>query len=359
MSFIFKFIFNSRNPHSLRSGPLTGDELKVASEYLIKEVQVREFSKEISALRKGNSILKGCGRDAFREEGGLDFLVEFLFLTDNTIFLEHTLKTLAFVIDENVHSQMYLSKKSVFEVLHTVWKKQSFPAAVQKNALVLMSHILYHNSTAQNLVFETGLLQDLLNMYEQYAQGLMINSSCMTSNLDNSVLNFWMSTNSTLCFAVNNPQNEKNQDICKNIFPVSLRILEFSSNSAVMGSVASFLTLTISDNAKCQDYFASCDGLLVLKRCFQKYFDTLLMDMKICNGITGKETYQAINNIVGIISPACLDHEKNAAICGDLGILSIMIKLLLMETFDCQLKTKIVLSLGHCIAACCMYFSCI
>ncbi|GBM55633.1 hypothetical protein AVEN_125420-1 [Araneus ventricosus] len=59
MSFIFRFIFNSMNPHSLRSGPLTGDELKVASEYLIKEVQVREFSKEISALRKENSIPKG------------------------------------------------------------------------------------------------------------------------------------------------------------------------------------------------------------------------------------------------------------------------------------------------------------
>ncbi|GBO26086.1 hypothetical protein AVEN_46711-1 [Araneus ventricosus] len=59
MSFIFRFIFNSRNPHSLRSRPLTGDELKVASEYLIKEVEVREFSKEISALRKGNSIPKG------------------------------------------------------------------------------------------------------------------------------------------------------------------------------------------------------------------------------------------------------------------------------------------------------------
>ncbi|GBM07762.1 hypothetical protein AVEN_83652-1, partial [Araneus ventricosus] len=59
MSFIFRFIFNIRNPHSLRSEPLTGDELKVASEYLIKQVQVREFSKEISALRKGNSIPKG------------------------------------------------------------------------------------------------------------------------------------------------------------------------------------------------------------------------------------------------------------------------------------------------------------
>ncbi|XP_055937143.1 uncharacterized protein LOC129966632 [Argiope bruennichi] len=297
--------------------------------------------------------IESCGRDAFREEGGLDFLVEFLFSTDNTIFLEHALKTLAFVIDENVHSQMYMSKRSVFEVLQTILKKQSFPTAVQKNALVLISTILYHNSTAQNLVFEIGFLQDLLSLYEYYAQGAMINNSCMTSNLDNSVLNLWMSTNSALCFAVNNPQNEKNQDLCKNIFPIALKILELSSNSVVKNSSASFLLLTISDNAKCQDYFSVCDGFLVLKRCFQKYFDTLLLDMKICNGVTGKETYQAINNIIGIISSASLDHEENATISGEIGILSMMIKLLFLETFDFQLKTKIVLCLGHCIGACC------
>ncbi|GBN78541.1 hypothetical protein AVEN_151640-1 [Araneus ventricosus] len=45
MSFIFRFIFNSRNPHSLRSGPLTGDEVKAASEYLIKEVQHSNSAK--------------------------------------------------------------------------------------------------------------------------------------------------------------------------------------------------------------------------------------------------------------------------------------------------------------------------
>ncbi|GFT18000.1 hypothetical protein NPIL_642031 [Nephila pilipes] len=44
---------------------------------------------------------ESCGKDAFREAGGLDFLIEFLLMTDNTTFLEHTLKTLAFVVDEN------------------------------------------------------------------------------------------------------------------------------------------------------------------------------------------------------------------------------------------------------------------
>ncbi|GBM82336.1 hypothetical protein AVEN_54770-1 [Araneus ventricosus] len=89
MSFIFRFIFNSRNPHSLRSGPLTGDELKVASEYLIKEVQVREFSKEISALRKGNSIPKGSNLrnlNPFIDSNGILRVggrVEYSNLTDN------------------------------------------------------------------------------------------------------------------------------------------------------------------------------------------------------------------------------------------------------------------------------------
>ncbi|GBN70470.1 hypothetical protein AVEN_185326-1 [Araneus ventricosus] len=89
MSFIFRFIFNSRNPHSLRSGLLTGDELEVASEYLIKEVQVREFSKEISALKKGNSIPKGSNLrnlNPFIDSNGIlrvGGCLEYSNLTDN------------------------------------------------------------------------------------------------------------------------------------------------------------------------------------------------------------------------------------------------------------------------------------
>ncbi|GIX82900.1 hypothetical protein CEXT_52582 [Caerostris extrusa] len=294
-----------------------------------------------------------CGRDAFREEGGLDFLVEFLFMTDNTIFLEHTLKTLAFVIDENVHSQMFMSKKSVFEVLQAILRKQDFSIDVQKNALVLISTILYHNSTAQSLAFEVGLLQDLLNVYEYFSQALIVSSPCGISNFGGVNIDLWLSVNSALCFAVNNPQNETNQETCTNIFPVGLKILEFSSSVTITNSTSSFLSLTISNNEKCQDYFYSCDGFLILKRCFHKYFDSLYLDMRLCNNIVAKGTFQGISSLVGIISAVSLDHKKNATVSGELGILSMMIKLLSVENLDCQLKTKIVLCLGHCIDACC------
>ncbi|GIX88272.1 telomere repeats-binding bouquet formation protein 1 [Caerostris darwini] len=257
-----------------------------------------------------------CGRDAFREEGGLDFLVEFLFMTDNTIFLEHTLKTLAFVIDENVHSQMFMS-------------------------------------TAQSLAFEVGLLQDLLNVYEYFSQALIVSSPCGISNFGGVNIDLWLSVNSALCFAVNNPQNETNQETCKNIFPVCLKILEFSSSITITNSTSSFLSLTISNNEKCQDYFYSCDGFLILKRRFHKYFDSLYLDMRLCNNIVAKGTFQGISSLVGIISAISLDHKKNATASGELGILSMMIKLLSVENLDCQLKTKIVLCLGHCIDACC------
>ncbi|GFR29225.1 telomere repeats-binding bouquet formation protein 1 [Trichonephila clavata] len=294
---------------------------------------------------------ESCGRDAFREEGGLDFLVEFLFMTDNTTFLEHTLKTLAYVIDENVHSQMFMSKRSIFEVIQTILKKQTFPLEVWKNALLLTSTILYHNSTAQSLALEIGLIQDLLNIYENCAQAVLLRSSITVSPSNGFTVELWLRTNSALCFAVNNPQNEKNQEICMNIFPVSVRIMEFSPNTVILISISSFLSLTVSSNEKCQDYFSSCDGFLVLKRCFQKFFDAVFMDLKLCNNVIGRENLQAVSSLIAIISAASLNHKKNAALSGKLGILSMMIKLIFVENLDCQLKTKIVLCLGHCIDA--------
>ncbi|GFX48934.1 telomere repeats-binding bouquet formation protein 1 [Trichonephila clavipes] len=152
---------------------------------------------------------ESCGRDAFREEGGLDFLVEFLFMTDNTTFLEHTLKTLAYVIDENVHSQMFTSKRSIFEIIQTILKKPTFPQEVWKNALLLISTILYNNSTAQSLALEIGLIQDLLNMYENCVQAVLLRSSIIVSPSNGFTVDLWLRTNSALCFAVNNPQNER------------------------------------------------------------------------------------------------------------------------------------------------------
>ncbi|GFY61196.1 telomere repeats-binding bouquet formation protein 1 [Trichonephila inaurata madagascariensis] len=293
---------------------------------------------------------ESCGRDAFREEGGLDFLVEFLFMTDNTTFLEHTLKTLAYVIDENVHSQMFMSKRSIFEIIQTILKKPTFPQEVWKNALLLISTILYNNSTAQSLALEIGLIQDLLNMYENCVQAVLLRSSIIISPSNGFTVDLWLRTNSALCFAVNNPQNEKNQEMCMNIFPVSLKIMEYSPSTVILISISSFLSLTISNNDKCQDYFSSCDGFLVLKRCLQKFFDAVFMDLKLCN-VIGRENLQAIGSLIAIISAASLNHEKNATLSGKLGILSMMIKLIFVENLDGQLKTKIVLCLGHCIDA--------
>ncbi|GFX48942.1 telomere repeats-binding bouquet formation protein 1 [Trichonephila clavipes] len=101
---------------------------------------------------------------------------------------------------------------------------------------------------------------------------------------------------------------------------------------------------------KCQDYFSSCDGFLVLKRCLQKFFDAVFMDLKLCN-VIGRENLQVIGSLIAIISAASLNHEKNATLSGKLGILSMMIKLIFVENLDGQLKTKIVLCLGHCIDA--------
>lgn len=43
---------------------------------------------------------------------------------------------------------------------------------------------------------------------------------------------------------------ETNQEVCSTIFQISLRILEISSNSDIIGSVSSLLSLCVSNNSK-------------------------------------------------------------------------------------------------------------
>ncbi|KAG8192076.1 hypothetical protein JTE90_025339 [Oedothorax gibbosus] len=308
---------------------------------------VIETLKTITDLCTNNEF----GRDVLRNESGLDFLVEFMFTTDNAVYLEHSLKTLACVVDGNIHNQMYMTKKSVFEVIQTILRNCKFPVITRKNAIVLVSAILYQNSTAQSSICEVGLLQDLLNIYEQGAERFLSGSSYAPTS-DDPLNELWITSISSLCFAVNNPKHETNQVLCSTIFQISLRILEFSTNAEVIGSVSSLLSLCISNNRYCQDKFAQNDGLLACKRFFQKHFNLVLADIKDCNNIIRKEALTILSSITGVISAAVLEHESNADFLGRLGLVSLLVELFFVKVLDINLKTKIVLSLGHSIDAC-------
>ncbi|KAG8173176.1 hypothetical protein JTE90_028212, partial [Oedothorax gibbosus] len=102
----------------------------------------------------------------------------------------------------------------------------------------------------------------------------------------------------------------------------------------------------------CQDKFAQSDGLLACKRFFQKHFNLVLADIKDCNNIIRKEALTILSSITGIISAAVLEHKSNADFLGRLGLVSLLVELLFVKVLDINLKTKIVLSLGHSIDAC-------
>ncbi|GFX49510.1 ATP-dependent DNA helicase [Trichonephila clavipes] len=51
-----RFLFNIRNPTNKKTGPLTSDEMKEAEIYLMKQVQLSSFYKEIRAMQNGDDI---------------------------------------------------------------------------------------------------------------------------------------------------------------------------------------------------------------------------------------------------------------------------------------------------------------
>ncbi|XP_035224861.1 uncharacterized protein LOC118197454 [Stegodyphus dumicola] len=198
-------------------------------------------------------------------------------------------------------------------------------------------------------------LENLFRIFKncsENAPGVITESTAVSKN-EEPPNEIWLRTNSALCFSVNNPQNEKNQVICSDLFPQLLKLLESNSNSKTVVAVTSFLSLSIANNIKNQDFFAECDGFLILKRCLQKIFDLILSDMKLCDNLIRNSYLQSINGIIGVISAGVLENEKNAVIFGKLGALNLLAKLLSLEVIGTQLKTRIILALGNCIDAYC------
>ncbi|GFS79746.1 integrase catalytic domain-containing protein [Trichonephila clavipes] len=56
LSFLYRFLFNIRNPTNKKRGPLTSDEMEEAEIYLMKQVQRSSFYKEIRAMQNGDDI---------------------------------------------------------------------------------------------------------------------------------------------------------------------------------------------------------------------------------------------------------------------------------------------------------------
>ncbi|GFV95335.1 DUF5641 domain-containing protein [Trichonephila clavipes] len=55
-SFLYRFLFNIRNPTNRKRGPLTSDEMEEAEIYLMKQVQLSSFYTEIRAMQNGDDI---------------------------------------------------------------------------------------------------------------------------------------------------------------------------------------------------------------------------------------------------------------------------------------------------------------
>ncbi|GFU28547.1 uncharacterized protein NPIL_140131 [Nephila pilipes] len=56
LSFLFRFVFNCKNPGNKKEGPLTSEEMMEAEYFLLKQEQLGSFHTEITAMQNEDDI---------------------------------------------------------------------------------------------------------------------------------------------------------------------------------------------------------------------------------------------------------------------------------------------------------------
>ncbi|XP_054710817.1 uncharacterized protein LOC129220421 isoform X2 [Uloborus diversus] len=257
------------------------------------DFQLDESENESGIIQGFRALLLKCeesniGKEVLREEGGLDILVEYLLDIERPKIIQHASKLLAFVIDGNTCNQSYLTRKEVVHAIKLIFEKINFLPTL-KCTVVLASMML--------------------------------------------------------------SQNKNNQLLCATLFLVSLGIFEEFFNSEYIDSVSSFLTVCIANNLQNQDAFAEFNGVLILKHSLEKHFQSLHLSENSCIYDVNKVTLENIKGIIRIICVTSLQHESNSKLFGKLGVVSLLMKILSVDSLDDHLLDKTLLALYHIIHA--------
>ncbi|GFT29605.1 uncharacterized protein NPIL_49631 [Nephila pilipes] len=142
LSFLFRFVFNCKNPGNKKKGPLTSEEMMEAEYFLLKHEQLRSFHTEMTAMRNGDDICHKiyCGKKLTEPSNGTMMpAIKPEELPTNISNLRRMYKRMGSVgnyfVDEAQHEEELISRPlSVFNLQHlpancfafnTVWGNAS------------------------------------------------------------------------------------------------------------------------------------------------------------------------------------------------------------------------------------------
>ncbi|KAL5006857.1 hypothetical protein ScPMuIL_015663 [Solemya velum] len=282
-------------------------------------------------------------KDYFRETGGLDFVLVLFdhFKIHRGEGARHVLsrqccrEKCSFSEDFDEKENIRLPAKDL--VGPRLWDK-----AQAYSIFLFLSCLVSNSGTGQTMARETGCLRDLMKIFRtSLPKALPLEgkgSEGWFEELEKTDLALWSSVTSAMSMCVNNPQNVDNQETCVSVLPFALQLLQKHRDQRVCRPVLSFIGLTVANNENNQDRLEKCGGLEILVTCLEE----------LIGGEAPTPTELSLAVCVTSTLDSCIsDNENNISRFGDLGAISLLVKILSFPEFCEQDRLRIILTIGH------------
>ncbi|XP_049579846.1 telomere repeats-binding bouquet formation protein 1 isoform X2 [Syngnathus scovelli] len=309
----------------------TKTDLRLLLECVKFQMDCPEQQKK--ALVSINSICekKEHNVDLLREMGGVMFVCNLLKSDAVHPNVKQTaLFTLGTLAEANVYCKNNLCQREMFLDLCAYMKEKNTSLKQKSVSVYLLSVLVANNKAGQTLAQTTGCIDILLNLFSNMFPESTANSAHVC---------LWVSVSNALCGCVNNPQNEKAQQVCVSSFPhikMWLRQIPLPGFE-VFRYLCFFIAMTVSNNGVQRNFAAT--GLLETLIC--------MLVRLASESDTNLSSRQLIIIIIKTVS-ACIANNANlTAGLAHYSVVDHLVTLLTCPHLNCEDRLAVLILLGH------------
>ncbi|XP_076825701.1 telomere repeats-binding bouquet formation protein 1-like [Clavelina lepadiformis] len=172
---------------------------------------------------------------------------------------QNCLFTLASISQNDVYAQQELCCESVFSSINILLSSENICVNMRTFATYFVLSLVSKNKQGQDFIRTSGCLDTLMKLFAKYAECFFCHATNNVMEADKSY-NYALSVIiKTLSYAVNVPQNDKNQTQVSKIFPwVINSIHKIRKQPDTLGLLCTFISVTVENNTHCQEVALSC-----------------------------------------------------------------------------------------------------
>lgn len=233
---------------------------------------------------------------------------------------------------DNYQNKLTLTHPHVFKRLYHLLYTHDKDANIALAAAYCCACVSLGNSKAHLLMRSSGCLHFFLNQLMSY------NYTDCSSHIHEILVLL-----NTLGNTMNNPQNDVNQQECAILFPRIVNWLTCTEGMLEQKSLLSFVGLAVTHNFQNQSRLNNCGGINTLMGLLNKHLNFIKHTL---------DSVQPAIDIVACIDAAISQNEENCSLCGDEGLIGVLVELLRTPTLQTDQKVVILMCLAHATEMC-------